>query len=267
MAHPSLRACPVNIVDILLTPMVLRATWGTVKGIFLNKTVIWLGQSRQFSTLTSVEIVPERHFPCRLDLSGVISPWCPVDEDSWRLLLLLLLLKLIIFFTVWLPHLLYICIHYLPEQLDLQSRGFSQINIVFNPLGINVLCSHRPFTCHVWAAHSKTVGTTVDCGLQFLCGVTDVSWWKGKKNKQGYSFFKASIASPVTLWHSLGYSTMTVRQHCVPTSASSWLLVSEDALPRCSPGDNLCYQVQAIHFPPEPSCSRDLGFWLNKNLH
>lgn len=107
----------------------------------------------------------------------------------------------------------------------------------------------------------------LDCGLQFLCGVTDVSWWKGKKNKQGYSFFKASIASPVTLWHSLRYSTMTVRQHCVPTSASSWLLVSEDALPRCSPGDNLCYQVQAIHFPPEPSCSRDLGFWLNKNLH
>lgn len=68
---------------ISLTPTVFRATWGTVRGNFLYKNVIWLGQSRQISALTSTQILPERHSSSRLDLSGVISPWCPFDGYSF----------------------------------------------------------------------------------------------------------------------------------------------------------------------------------------
>lgn len=34
----------------------------------------------------------------------------------------------------------------------------------------------------------------LDCGLQFLCNITDVSWWKGKKNQTRLLFFQG--------WHS-----------------------------------------------------------------
>lgn len=88
MAHPSLRPCSLKTTDISLTPTVFRATWGTVRGNFLYKNGIWLGQSRETSALTSIEILPERQPSCRLDLSGAISPWCPVDEYSWLLLLI-----------------------------------------------------------------------------------------------------------------------------------------------------------------------------------
>lgn len=91
MAYPSLRPCSLKTTDVSLMshwPTVFRATWGTVRGNFLYKNGIWLGQSRQISALTSIEILPERQPSCRLDLSGVISPWCPVDEYFWLLLLL-----------------------------------------------------------------------------------------------------------------------------------------------------------------------------------
>lgn len=69
MAHPSLGPSPMSIPNILLTPMVLRATQGMCKGIFLNKPVICLGQGRWILTLTSIEILPEKWSPCRLHLS------------------------------------------------------------------------------------------------------------------------------------------------------------------------------------------------------
>lgn len=47
-----------------------------------HKNIIWLGQSRHISALSSIEILPERQSSCRLDLSGVISSWCSVNEYS-----------------------------------------------------------------------------------------------------------------------------------------------------------------------------------------
>lgn len=63
----------------------------------LNKSVIWLGQSRQISTLTSIEILPQRHSPCRWDLAGIISPDVQLMRISGGGCLLLSLLMLIIF--------------------------------------------------------------------------------------------------------------------------------------------------------------------------
>lgn len=80
----------------------------------------------------------------------------------------------------------------------MQSTDFSQINIVFNFLGINVLYAHGLFVCRVWAAHSKNVGSwTAVCSFcvmfQMLAGE------KEKRKQTRILFFKASIASPMTL--------------------------------------------------------------------
>lgn len=100
MAHPSLSPCSLETTDISLTPVVFRATWGTVRDNFLYKNVIWLGESMEISALTLIEILSERQSSCRIDLSGVISPWCPVGEYSWLLIIVVVAVVAVVFVVV-----------------------------------------------------------------------------------------------------------------------------------------------------------------------
>lgn len=162
----------------------------SLRGNFPYKNVTWHGQSRQISALTSVEMLPEWQSSCRLNLSGIISVWYPVDEYSWCLLIVIAVFlgkDHNLFFP---PQSLFFAAGYvaLPEQLHLQTTGFSQINIVLNPLGVNVLYSCGLFVSSVWAAQSKNVGSwTMVCNLLMLCGVSEI---KTQPNRSQERFFK-----------------------------------------------------------------------------
>lgn len=66
--------------------------------------------------------------------------------------------------------------------------GFSQINVVLNPLGLNVFYSCGLFVGSVWAAPSKNVGSwTMVCNFFMLCGISEI---KTQPNRSQERIFK-----------------------------------------------------------------------------
>lgn len=91
------------------------------------------------------------------------------------LFLLLLLVKIIIylFFPPNLATSSFLQLHMLLTWKI--PTGFSQINIVLNPLVVNVFYSCGLFVGSVWAAQSKNVGSwTMVCNFFVLCGVSEI---------------------------------------------------------------------------------------------